>query len=196
MLDLDDTVLLPIDVQTGFDSPRWGTRNNPMMEANGLRLLEAWRRSGRPLVHVRHDSLDPASPLHPGSPGNAFMPGYGPGHGEALVTKTVNSAFIGTDLDLRLRRLGARNVAIFGLVTDQCVSTTARMAANLGYGGFVIGDASAAFGITAPDGIEIPADTVHRVHLATLHAEFLPVQATDVVLAALARDFGDRRRTA
>lgn len=183
----DDTVLLPIDVQRGFDAPIWGVRNNPQMETNGLRLLDAWRRAGRPIVHVRHDSLHERSPLHPSSPGNAFKPGYGPREGEALVAKSVNSAFIGTDLELRLRRLGAQHVAIFGLVTDQCVSTTARMAANLGYGGFVVGDASAAYGITGPDGVEIAAEAIHRAHLATLHHEFLPVHDTEAVLAALVR---------
>lgn len=187
MLVPDDTVLLPIDVQRGFDAPTWGMRNNPQMEANGLRLIAAWRRAGRPIVHVRHDSVHAQSPLHPTSPGNAFKPGYGPLDGEALVAKSVNSAFIGTDLELRLRRLGVRHVAIFGLVTDQCVSTTARMAANLGYGGFVVGDASAAYGITGPDGVTIPADAIHRAHLATLHHEFLPVHDTDTVLAALGR---------
>lgn len=187
MLVPDDTVLLPIDVQRGFDSPTWGVRNNPRMEANGLRLIEAWRRAGRPIVHVRHDSLHPESPLHPTVPGNAFKPGYGPRDGEGLVAKTVNSAFIGTDLELRLRRLGARNVAIFGLVTDRCVSTTARMAANLGFGGLVVGDASAAFGATGPDGVGIPADAIHRAHLATLHMEFLAVHDTQAVLAALGR---------
>jgi nicotinamidase-related amidase len=185
MLVPPDTVLLPIDVQRGFDSPVWGARNNPRMEANGLRLIEAWRRAGRPLIHVRHDSLDPASPLHPSSPGNGFKPDYGPVDGEWLVTKSVNSAFIGTDLELRLRRLDARHVAIFGLVTDQCVSTTARMAANLGYAGFVVADACAAFGVLGHDGVEIPAEALHRAHLATLHHEFLPVRDTDEVLAAL-----------
>lgn len=107
-------------------------------------------------MHVQHDSLDERSPLHPSSPGNAFKDGYGPRNGERLVAKSVNSAFIGTDLELRLRRLGVRHVASFGLVTDQCVSTTVRMAANLGYGGFVVGDASAAYGITGPDGVALP----------------------------------------
>lgn len=186
MLVPEDTVLLPIDVQAGFDSPYWGTRNNPRMEANGLALLDAWRRSGRPVIHVRHDSLNLASPLHPAQPGNAFKPGYGPRGDEPVVAKTVNSAFIGTDLELRLRRLGVRNVALFGITTDQCVSTTARMAANLGYGGFVIGDACAAFGMIGPDGIAVDAETIHRAHLATLHGEFLPVRGTADVVAALA----------
>lgn len=180
-----NTVLLPIDVQAGFDDPRWGARNNPSMEANGLALIAAWRERGLPVVHVRHDSPNPESPLRPGQPGNGFRPGFGPDGGEALVAKTVNSAFIGTDLELRLRRLGAGGLVIFGLVTDQCVSTTARMSANLGYRTFVVGDACACFPMTGPDGIEVSAEVIHRAHLATLHGEFCPVLDTRRLLAML-----------
>lgn len=179
------TVLLPIDVQQGFDlSP--GNANNPAMEANGLRLLAAWRAAGLPLVHVRHDSVAQGSVLAPGTPGNAFRRGFEPRAGEPLVAKSVNAAFIGTDLDLRLRRLGVTQVVLFGLVTDMCVSTTARVAANLGYRTVVVGDACTSFNLQAVDGTPVPAADVHRVHLATLHAEFATVVDTDAVLQALA----------
>jgi nicotinamidase-related amidase len=107
-LDLDRAVLLPIDFQQGFDDPRWPRRWNDRMGANGLALIEEWRASGRPIIHVRHDSVEPGSTLAPGTPGNAFRPGFGPKEDEPLITKRVNSAFIGTDLDLRLKRLSAR----------------------------------------------------------------------------------------
>ena len=55
-----------------------------------------------------------------------------PLEGEAVVTKGVNSAFIGTELEEVVRRRGIRTLVIGGITTDQCVSTTARMAANLG----------------------------------------------------------------
>ena len=83
-------------------------------------------------------------------------PGFEPQGGEPLVTKSVNAAFIGTDLDLRLRRLGVEQVVLFGLTTDMCVSTTARVAANLGYRTVVVGDASACFDLPGADGRMIP----------------------------------------
>lgn len=179
------TVLIPIDIQQGFDLPPWPRRGNPRLEANGVRLLAAWRASGLPLIHVRHDSVQPGSPLTPGTPGNAFRPGFEPLPGEALVTKSVNAAFIGTDLDLRLRRLGVDHVVLFGISTDMCVSTTARVAANLGYRVTVVADACACFDLVDADGRAIDAETVHRVHLATLRAEFGAVVDTDEVIAAL-----------
>ena len=181
------SALIPIDVQQGFDYAPWPPRNNPSMEANGLRLLDAWRRAGLPLIHVRHDSVVAGSTLAPDHPGNAHRPGFAPLGGEPLVTKSVNAAFIGTDLDLRLRRLGVEQVVLFGLTTDMCVSTTARVAANLGYRVVVVGDACACFDLKDADGSVIAADEIHRAHLATLRAEFGEVMATDDVVSALRR---------
>lgn len=180
-----DTVLLPIDVQRGFDYPPWGPRNNPAMDDNGRRLLAAWRGRGFPLVHVRHDSVLDDSSLHPSHPGNAFREGFEPLPGEALVSKSVNAAFIGTDLDLRLRRLGVRSVVLFGISTDMCVSTTARVSANLGYRTIVVGDACQCFDLPDGSGGTIAADDIARAHLATLRAEFAQVVDTATAIAAL-----------
>lgn len=64
--------LIVIDVQKGFDDPKWGPRNNPAFEENVSMLLEEFARESSPIVLVRHDATDPASPLHPNRPGNAF----------------------------------------------------------------------------------------------------------------------------
>src|SRR5687767_756701 len=173
------TVLVPIDVQCGFDDPRWGNRNNPAMETHGRALLDAWRAAALPLIHVRHDSITPGSTLAPGQPGHAFRPGFEPRPGEPVVSKSVNSAFIGTDLELRLRRLDASALVLFGITTDMCVSTTTRMASNLGFRTILVGDACACFDVTGPDGHRIDAEAIHRAHLATLHAEFAQVVSTE-----------------
>ena len=180
-----NTVLLPIDVQRGFDFPPWGRRDNPDMDDNGRRLLSAWRAAGRPLIHVRHDSVIDGSSLHPAHPGNAFRNGFAPHDGEPVVAKSVNAAFIGTDLDLRLRRLGVTSVVLFGISTDMCVSTTARVASNLGYRTFVVADACQCFDLPDGAGGTIRAEDIARAHLATLRAEFAEVVKTEAVIAAL-----------
>ena len=188
-LDLTDAVLLPIDMQTGFDDPSWPPRWNSALDSNTASILAAWRRAGRPIVHVRHDSAEPASTLRPGALGNAFRASSLPHQGEQVMSKSVNSAFIGTDLDLRLRRLGARSVIAFGLSTDQCVSTTIRTGANMGWKMTLIADACDCFALPGPDVTTIPARTVHDVHVATLAFEFCTVASTAEVLEAIA----DRR---
>jgi len=180
------TVLLIIDMQQAFDNPAWPARWNAHVDANGLAVLAAARAAGLTVIHVRHDSVEPGSSLAPDAPGNAFRPGFEPRSGEAVVSKSVNAAFIGTDLDLRLRRLGAEAVLIFGITTDQCVSTSTRVGANLGWRMILVEDACDCFALPDRDGSLIPAETVHRVHVATLGAEFAEVVTTRDICAALA----------
>jgi nicotinamidase-related amidase len=130
-------------------------------------------------------SRDPDSPLRPHLPGNAIKPEALPHDGEPLFQKTVNSAFIGTTLGAYLRHEGIHALVIVGLTTDHCVSTTARMAGNLGFDVVVVEDATATFERTGPDGVRYSADQMHRLALASLHGEFATVQSTDDVLARL-----------
>lgn len=184
----DPAALLVVDVQQGLDDPRWGARNNPGAERNMAELLAAWRREGWPVVHVQHLSTWPESPLRPGLPGNALKPEVVPLDGEPLFRKTVNSAFIGTGLEDHLRRAGIRRLVIVGLTTDHCISSTARMAANLGFEVTVVGDATATHERTGPDGARFTADEMHRAALASLHGEFALIRDTAEILAGIRRE--------
>ncbi len=175
--------LIVIDVQRAFDDPSWGERNNPDAERNVARAIEAWRDDGAPIIHVRHES---EGLFAPGSETAQVKPEAAPRDGEPVLTKDVNSAFIGTDLEERLRADGVEAVAIVGLTTDHCVSTTVRMAANLGFETWVLEDATATFARRSPDGELIPAETMHRTALASLHDEFAEVLETDEALARVA----------
>jgi nicotinamidase-related amidase len=175
--------LLLIDVQKAFDNPSWGTRNNLDAEANIARLLSAWRELGHPVVHVQHRSSDPLSALRAGQPGIDFKPEALPRSGEAIYTKAVNSAFIGTTLEGDLRSRGLDTLVIAGLTTDHCVSTTVRMAANLGFRVWVADDACATFDRMTHDGEHLQAQEVHRAALASIHKEFATVARTEALLS-------------
>lgn len=177
-----EAVLVVIDVQKGFDEPVWGRRNNPEAEANIARLLEAWRKSNRPIVHVQHCSTSPNSPLRPGQPGNELKDEVAPRDGEPVMQKNVNSAFIGTNLEKYLRENGFDTLVITGLTTNHCVSTTARMAGNLGFETYVVDDATATFDRADHTGRNFPAEEVHAVSLASLHGEFATITTTDELL--------------
>jgi len=181
----DNAVLIPIDMQRAFDADPWPRRWNEKLDENGLALLSAWRASGRQIIHVRHDSVEPNSTLRPATPGNAHRPGFEPQGGEPLVTKSVNAAFIGTDLDLRLRRLGATTVVLFGISTDMCVSTSVRVGANMGYKVILVEDACDCFDLPDGEGGVIVARDIHRAHVATLRHEFARVLRTAEILSAL-----------
>ncbi|MEP6475108.1 MAG: cysteine hydrolase family protein [Gemmatimonadota bacterium] len=177
--------LLIVDAQQGFDDPRWGTRNNPEAERRIATLLAAWRRASWPVVHVQHMSTEPDSPLRPELAGNAFIPEAVPLDGEPVFQKSVNSAFIGTALESHLHREGIGQLVIAGMTTDHCISTTVRMAGNLGFDVVLVEDATATFDRVGPDGIHYSADQVHRLALASLHGEFAQVKSSAEVLAQM-----------
>ena len=183
-MNLDrNAALLLVDVQQGFDDPSWGGRNNPDAEHNIALLLEHWRSTGRPVFHVRHDSRSPGSPLRHGTPGNDFKREATPVEGEPVYPKSVNSAFIGTSLEEDLRARGISTLLIAGLTTNHCVSTTARMAGNLGFETFVVSDATAAFDRSGLDGRLRQAEEVHAAALSDLHGEFATVILSSSLLA-------------
>ncbi|KAJ5164890.1 uncharacterized protein N7500_006720 [Penicillium coprophilum] len=217
------TALILIDNQSAFCDPKtishWGTtRSNPNYETNIQALLSAFRvarsSSQTPLevIHIFHSSTTPGSPLHPSNPGGIrpldFATPASDGS-EAIFWKSVNSSFIGTELEAHLREKGFRQLIIAGLTTDHCVSTTVRMAANLGVVDRYLGngpvrlrsdgthendvqiekgrivlveDATATFG---KGGID--SETVHKVSVASLDGEFADVFSTEEVIGTLSK---------
>lgn len=178
------TALVLVDIQYGFDDvERWGgKRNNPKAEQNAAQLLAAWRSRGMSIFHVKHNSTNVDSPLHPTHAGNRIKNEVYPEDGEFIIGKCVNSGFIGTDLQQRLDAEGIEAVVICGLTTDQCVSTTTRMAGNFGYRTYLVADACATFDKIGADGVHYHAELIHQVNLASIKDEFATVINTNDLL--------------
>ncbi|MEU7075024.1 cysteine hydrolase family protein [Streptomyces narbonensis] len=189
----ENAALVVVDVQKGFELDFWGRRNNPEAEGNIAVLIDVWQETGRPVVFVRHDSVQEGSPLEPGTEGNAFKDfveerrgkGAGP---ELLVTKSVNSAFYGEpDLDAWLKGAGVGQIVIVGIQTNMCNETTARMGGNLGYEVLFPLDAMHTFDLEGPFGWVQTAEELTRATAVSLHGgRFARVVATeDVVKGAV-----------
>lgn len=191
-----DTALLLIDFQQGFDRQEYfgGNRNNPRAEENARILLDYFRQHSLPVIHTRHNSVFENSPLRAGQPGNDFIEMLVPLPSEPVIDKSVNSAFIGTNLDEMLKKRGIRKLFIGGLVTNHCVSTTARMAANMGYEIVVIADATATFDQIGFTGEKFPSELVHQVSLASLNGEFGAIMTTAEILKKLASQEPDHEQ--
>jgi nicotinamidase-related amidase len=180
---LENPALLLIDIQKGFeDIDYWGgQRNNPDAELRASELLQIWRAHHLPVYHIQHCSSNPTSPLHETNVGNAFNDLVTPIVGEPVIQKNVNSAFIGTNLQTQLDNAKIVTLVIVGLTTDHCISTTTRMAGNLGYETYLVSDATATFNKKGFDGQQYAAELIHETALASLHKEFATIVTTDFI---------------
>jgi nicotinamidase-related amidase len=162
-----------------------GPRNNVDAEAKIAQLLSVWRRDGRPIIHIRHDSTFADSAYRPGQIGNEFKDEVAPIAGEAIIAKRTNSAFIGTDLERRLRAAGHEALAITGVSTNNSVEATVRMAGNLGFETYLVADACFTFARRDFHGRLRTADEVHAMSLANLDKEYCTVLDTAAVLRSI-----------
>lgn len=181
----EQTALLLVDLQKAFDDPVWGQRNNPEAERVAARLLAAWRSAGRTVVHVQHLSTEPQSPYRPGQPGCDFKDEVAPQAGEIVVQKQTNNAFIETGLHALLRDRGITALVVGGVITNNSVEATVRMAGNLGYATHLVADATATVDTIDLDGRLWRADEVQALTLANLDGEYASVTDSAAILAAL-----------
>lgn len=173
----DRPALILVDIQKGFDNIEYwgGQRNNPGAEEKAGELLQLWRKYQLPVFHIKHCSSNPDSLLHETKEGNNFKDLVTPIVTEPIIKKNVNSAFIGTDLEERLHHLKITKLVIVGLTTDHCISTTTRMAGNLGFDTFLVADATATFNKKGLEGQNFPAELIHATALASLNVEFATI---------------------
>ena len=179
--------LIVVDVQRAFDE--WEAagkrRNNPDAVARIADLLAAFRSHRAPIFHIRHEGTRPASSFLPGGTGYAVKDEARERDGEPVIVKRVNSAFIGTDLESRLRAGGIATVVICGATTNHCVETTTRMAGNLGFDARLVRDATWTFDRVGPDGDKHSAEDIHVMTLANLNGEFARIVTAAEAVAAL-----------
>jgi len=187
------TCLLLIDVQVGVNVlEHWGgpdgRRNNPDAETHMEALLAAFRAAGRRVAFTVHDSREAGSPLRLSLDTGAQLPGLEPAAADIVVIKDVNSGFIGTSLEIQLRRAGINRLVVAGFFTNICVETTVRMAGNLGFDTYLVEDACATTNRVGLDGIDHDPELVHQMSVASMHGEFCTAISSENAIALCAAD--------
>jgi nicotinamidase-related amidase len=123
--------LLVIDVQKGmFAFPEYPAFNADPVCAAISDLVSRAREAAVPVIFVKHD--EPGA-LAAGNPLHEVIDEIAPVDSEPVVTKTRNSAFLGTPLLDMLKERGIDHLVICGLQTDHCVDTTVRAAQEHGF---------------------------------------------------------------
>jgi nicotinamidase-related amidase len=169
--------LLLVDIQKAFlekDYPGL-IRNNEHAEFICGKILKKWRTLDLPIIHVRHSSTNPESKLHKSRPGFEFNDYVTPLETEMVLTKEVNSAFIGTNLENILIKSQIDTLVIVGMTTNHCISTTVRMSGNLGFDTYLISDSTACYNTKGINGEIIDCNTIYNSALASLQEEFATV---------------------
>ena len=169
--------LLLVDIQKAFlekDYPGL-IRNNENAEFICGKILKKWRTLDLPIIHVRHSSTNPESKLHKSRPGFEFNDYVTPLENEMVLTKEVNSAFIGTNLENILIKSHIDTLVIVGMTTNHCISTTVRMSGNLGFDTYLISDSTACYNTKGMNGEIIDCNTIYNSALASLQEEFATV---------------------
>ncbi|MGA7570681.1 MAG: isochorismatase family protein [Candidatus Aquilonibacter sp.] len=179
--------LLVIDIQDSFKvMPRWQHRNNPGFEANVLRLIDAFRAAGEPVIYFLHSDEDEHFKVD--CPDYRLMDFLAPCADEPILHKTSRNCFTSTNLLQHLLRLHVGRVTIAGIQTEQCCETTARIAADLGYEVDFVTSATLTFPIpkTLELGSEsLPADDVVERTEYALRRRFARICTVDDVCADL-----------
>ena len=181
------SALIVIDVQQGFAEREAAGehRNNPDALKHIAALLRAFRAAAKPIFHIRHASTEPNSVLRPERSGYRVMAEAHEHPGEPVLVKNVNSAFIGTDLEFRLRQAGICTLVICGATTNHCVETTTRMAGNMGFDARLVRDAIWTYDRTGPDGDFHSAEEIQAMTLSNLSGEFAEIVTADTVVSQI-----------
>lgn len=153
---------------------------------NVARLQEAFRARGLEVIHTRiqsltHDGRD-RGPQHkrlglhaaPGSKEAEFLPEIAPRGDEIVLSKTASGVFSSTNLEYVLHNLGIKAIVVVGVYTDECVSTTARHASDLGFDTVLVEDACTCV-----------TEERHRFTVETMRNRYVRVMTTDTLLQRL-----------
>jgi nicotinamidase-related amidase len=186
-LDVTASALLVVDMQTFFLDPA-----SPTFTCGGLailpnvkRLIEAFRRAGRPVIFTRHvhhpDHLDSGimgwwweGMCLEGSPESEVHPDLAPLPGEKVVFKHRYSAFYDTDLETVLRCLKVEDVVVSGIMSNLCCESTARDAYYRDYRVFFPADATGSV-----------TEELHVASLMNLSFGFAHVTTADTIVERL-----------
>lgn len=171
--------LIAVDVQTAFVSGGAAVPAADALLVAVTGLLRRAREAGALVVQLQNDG-GPGTADEPLTPGwELFLPAV-EGEREHVIRKETDDGFHQTGLGDLLTRHRIRHLAICGVMSEMCVSATARTALNLGYHVVLPHDGHATYDIPAVAGL---ADMVPHA-MASRVAEWALGDEIDIIAHA------------
>lgn len=156
--------LVVVDVQRAFFAGEGAVPGARAVREAVEGMLGRAREAGALVVHLQNDGAAGADD-EVGTPGWELALSLVAGDREVVVRKRHDDGFAGTSLGALLVDAGVRGIAVCGVMSEMCVSATARTALARGYGVVLPHDAHSTYDVPAAEGIgdAVPAATVSRV---------------------------------
>ncbi|MGW5735122.1 MULTISPECIES: isochorismatase family protein [Streptomyces] len=156
--------LIVVDMQTAFVTGDTAVPDAARVLDRTTDLITRARAAGALVVQLQNDG-GPGADDEPGTPGWEIYLPVDHDRGEVVVRKTVDDGFEGTRLRELLTEAGVSDLALCGVMSEMCVSATARTALELDFRVVLPHDAHATQDIPAAEGISdmVPAAMVSRV---------------------------------
>lgn len=194
---ISESALLVIDAQDSFKvGDRWERRNNRDFERNVGRLVQLYRKHKLPVIYFLHTDDDPG--FERDSPHYKLMDFLSPQSSEPVLHKDTRNVFTSTGLPALLMEKGVRRVVITGIQMEQCCETSARVAADLGYGVDFVTEATMTFPISNHDrpGEELGVDAIRERTEYALRRRFATIVTVDQIEKELQLYGGKKAKSA
>jgi nicotinamidase-related amidase len=178
--------LLIIDIQNDyFPGGAMELVGSPAAGAQAGKLLRAFRQKSLPVIHIQHVSTRPGATFFlPNTPGVQIHESVAPEAGETVFQKHFPNSFRETPLLEHLRKQQITQLVIAGMMTQMCVDSSTRAAADLGFQCVLAHDACATKAMTF-GGQTVPAESVQAAFLASLNGLFAKVQSAEEISTAV-----------
>ncbi|NMS88556.1 cysteine hydrolase [Clostridioides difficile] len=176
--------LILIDIQNDyFKNGKCELFESKQAAENAKKILSFFRKNNFPVIHVQHIATDKtASFFLPHTYGSEINETVFPLNNEEIIIKHSPDSFFQTNLQAVLEKKNITKLVICGMMSHMCIDTSIRTAKKLGYNITLIGDACTTKNLFWGD-VEIHANTVHQVFMASLQKSFADIKNTDTFLS-------------
>lgn len=181
---MTNQALIVVDIQNDyFPGGKWVLSGVEKAADNAARIIEAARRNGDLVVHIRHETLAEGAPFFvPDTDGAQLHAKARSLPEETVIVKNFMNPYRETKLKAILDSHDIKTVTVVGNMSHMCIDAVTRASDDFGFAATVIHDACATHDLEF-GGVKVPAAQVHAAFMAALQFGYAKVVSTQDFLA-------------